>query len=73
MKEDYELRLILNLNPMSRKKVEAGTYCLRENEHGVDLNRNYKSHWNETHDDRFKHVTPGPFAFSEKETQIVRD
>ena len=37
--------MILNANPKSRAKVEKGDYCLRENENGVDLNRNYKSHW----------------------------
>jgi len=25
--------------------VEAGEYCLRVNENGVDLNRNWDSHW----------------------------
>ncbi len=69
--KDYELRMILNVNPISREKVEQGSYCLRENENGIDLNRNYKAHWNEVHDDRLKHVNPGPFAFSERETQIV--
>jgi hypothetical protein len=69
--KDYEVRMILNVNPVSREKVELGSYCLRENENGVDLNRNYKAHWNETHDDRLHHVAAGPFAFSERETQIV--
>ena len=66
--QDYELRMILNVNPISRVKVEAGDYCLRENENGVDLNRNYKAHWNEVNDARLTHVAPGPFAFSERET-----
>lgn len=45
IKDDYELRMIVNLNPLSREKVEQGDFCKRENENGVDLNRNYKSHW----------------------------
>jgi len=68
--------MIINVNPLSRTKVEKGQYCLRENENGVDLNRNYHAHWNEVdyilniqnHDEKIKHVAPGPFAFSEKET-----
>lgn len=37
--------MILNANPLSRQKVEGGEYCLRENENGVDINRNYDAHW----------------------------
>lgn len=40
-----EFRLILNANPSSRKVVEDGSYCLRTNENGVDLNRNWDAHW----------------------------
>jgi hypothetical protein len=31
--------------------VEAGDFCLRENENGVDLNRNYDAHWKHIQDD----------------------
>jgi hypothetical protein len=37
--------MILNLNPVSRMRVENGEYCLRLNENGVDLNRNYDAHF----------------------------
>ena len=37
--------MIMNANPLSRERVESGEFCLRENEHGVDLNRNYDAHW----------------------------
>jgi hypothetical protein len=37
--------MIVNANPDSRKKVENGQFCLRENENGVDINRNYDAHW----------------------------
>ena len=42
---------MVNANPISRAKVEEGEYCLRENENGVDINRNYDSHWEYNDDD----------------------
>lgn len=39
------MMLIVNANPISRKKVEEGVFCLRENENMVDLNRNYDIAW----------------------------
>ncbi|CAD8106529.1 unnamed protein product [Paramecium sonneborni] len=73
IKDNYELRMIVNVNPLSREKVENGDFCKRENENGVDLNRNYKSHWSKDHDPEMVRTAPGPFAFSEAETQTVRD
>ena len=43
--ENYELRMIVNANPIAREGVEKGDYCRRENENGVDINRNYDAHW----------------------------
>jgi hypothetical protein len=37
--------MILNGNPLSRTKVEKGDLCLRSDENGVDLNRNWDIHW----------------------------
>lgn len=37
--------MVLNANPHSRAKAEKGDFCLRENENGVDINRNYEAHW----------------------------
>jgi hypothetical protein len=37
--------MVVNANPNSRQRVESGEYCLRENENGVDINRNYDAHW----------------------------
>lgn len=76
VKDNYELRMIVNVNPLSREKVEQGDFCKRENENGVDLNRNYKSHWTSVrflyiikeHDPEMVRTAPGPFAFSEAET-----
>ena len=42
----YEIWVVLNGNPHSRKKVEEGDYCLRTNPNGVDLNRNWSQYWN---------------------------
>ncbi|CAD8066346.1 unnamed protein product [Paramecium primaurelia] len=70
--DDFELRMILNANPLSRQKVEGGEYCLRENENGVDINRNYDAHWEKVQDD-VRQVTSGPNPFSEPETRAVRD
>ena len=41
----FNYHMVLNANPASRRKVEEGEYCLRVNENGVDLNRNWDDHW----------------------------
>ena len=41
----HEIWVIVNGNPTSRAKVEDGDTCLRTNENGVDLNRNWDSYW----------------------------
>merc|ERR1719463_867630 len=38
---DNEFQIVVNGNPKSRQKVEQGDFCLRVNENGVDLNRNW--------------------------------
>eukprot|EP01017_Pseudomicrothorax_dubius_P041787 TRINITY_DN672_c0_g1_i1.p1 TRINITY_DN672_c0_g1~~TRINITY_DN672_c0_g1_i1.p1 ORF type:complete len:401 (-),score=117.39 TRINITY_DN672_c0_g1_i1:1081-2217(-) len=70
--EKTEFRIVLNANPESRRAVESGKYCLRENEHGVDLNRNWDDHW-EKSEDHQRQTTSGPYPFSEKESSAVRD
>nr|CEL73853.1 TPA: Zinc carboxypeptidase [Toxoplasma gondii VEG] len=35
------IQVVVNGNPVSRAKVEAGDFCLRGNENNVDLNRNW--------------------------------
>ena len=44
----FNYHIVWNANPESRKKVEEGNYCLRTNENGVDLNRNWDSHWEQS-------------------------
>lgn len=67
-----EFVVVPNANPSGRRVVEAGYYCKRTNENGVDLNRN----WGDEHrngaspgDD----ANPGPQGFSEPETRALRD
>lgn len=67
--------IVPNANPMGRKQVEAGNYCKRTNENGVDLNRNWGDEHRETMTDALKmdEKNPGPRGFSEPETQILKD
>jgi len=37
----FDFVIVPNANPQGRRMVEAGNYCRRTNENGVDLNRNY--------------------------------
>jgi len=69
-----EFLIVANANPISRKKVEEGEYCLRGNEREVDLNRNWDEEWQPDDGSAMSAETnPGPSPFSEVETQILRD
>jgi len=68
---ESEFQLVLNGNPNSRTKVEAGNYCLRTNPNGVDLNRNWDEMWS-NHDTGGSNTNPGPAPFSEPETRIFK-
>merc|ERR1719473_2664514 len=39
--KDSEFQIVVNGNPASRAQVERGSFCLRTNPAGVDLNRNW--------------------------------
>lgn len=66
--------ILPNGNPKSRVKVEAGEYCKRTNEDGVDLNRNFgDDHRNAQLAGKDDEMNPGPNGFSEPESQIVKD
>lgn len=71
--DNTEFRVVLNGNPHSRRKVEGGDYCLRVNENGVDLNRNWDEKWEQSPELSPQDTDPGPQPFSEPETQIFRD
>merc|ERR1719158_1748971 len=70
--KDSEFEIVLNGNPRSRSKVEQGDFCLRVNENGVDLNRNWDEKWEAEPDLAPQHTNPGPSAFSEPETRVFK-
>ena len=70
-----QYRIIPNGNPSSRSKVELGQYCLRTNQNGVDLNRNWGYQWSPTAppgSPEADQLEPGSGAFSERETKIFK-
>lgn len=67
--DHYKLRIIVNANPLGRKKVEKGNYCFRSNLNRVDINRNWDYNWGK--DIALKEEYPGAKAFSEIETQFT--
>jgi len=69
--EDNTFQMVLNGNPRSRRIVESGQYCVRENPSGVDLNRNWDEMWKGTTNNRAD-TNPGPHPFSEPETRIFK-
>eukprot|EP00450_Noctiluca_scintillans_P006113 CAMPEP_0194483502 /NCGR_PEP_ID=MMETSP0253-20130528/5086_1 /TAXON_ID=2966 /ORGANISM="Noctiluca scintillans" /LENGTH=403 /DNA_ID=CAMNT_0039323169 /DNA_START=48 /DNA_END=1259 /DNA_ORIENTATION=- len=67
-----EFQVVVNANPRSRKLVEEGDFCLRVNEDGVDLNRNWDEMWQGDAVMDPSDTNPGPKPFSEPETQILK-
>ena len=64
--------LIPIANPKGRTSVENGNYCQRVNENGVDLNRNWDSHWEPSESGYNKDTYSGTQPFSEPETQALK-
>jgi len=61
--------VVVNGNPRSRLAVEKGDYCVRANENGVDLNRNWDEEW----DQQMTLTTDrGTEPFSEPETRMFK-
>lgn len=60
--ENFIIKLVLNANPVSRKRVENGEFCLRTNGNGTDLNRNWDAGW-------VKETGFGPETYPGKYTQ----
>jgi len=69
--EDNEFDIVLNANPRSRLKVEQGESCLRVNENGVDINRNYPVDWGHFDEGEQADTNPGPHALSEPEVKLL--
>jgi hypothetical protein len=70
--QDSEFQIIVNGNPRSRSHVEQGDFCLRVNENGIDLNRNWDEEWAPVAEFDTVDTNPGPKAFSEPETQLFK-
>merc|ERR1719281_1237524 len=70
--QDSEFRIVVNGNPHSRKRVEQGEFCLRVNENGVDLNRNWDEKWQSSPVLDSSDTNPGNQAFSEPETKLFK-
>mmetsp|Transcript_23017 Transcript_23017/g.66727 ORF Transcript_23017/g.66727 Transcript_23017/m.66727 type:complete len:404 (-) Transcript_23017:104-1315(-) len=72
--DDVAFTIVPIANPLSRRKVEEGQYCLRTNEDGVDLNRNFgnKHRDVDSEEKRGDDTYPGPHGFSEPESLILR-
>lgn len=64
-------RINLIANPISRKQVEDGDYCVRGNKNNVDINRNWDYYWGKVIS--LKEENPGTKPFSEIETMFIKD
>jgi len=71
LRETSTFLIFPNINRGGRELVEQGKYCLRTNPRGVDLNRNWDDHWESG--SKADQTSGGQYAFSEEETQILRD
>mmetsp|Transcript_92224 Transcript_92224/g.257763 ORF Transcript_92224/g.257763 Transcript_92224/m.257763 type:complete len:413 (-) Transcript_92224:126-1364(-) len=70
--QESEFQIVVNANPVSRKRVEAGDFCLRVNPDGVDLNRNWAEEWQPSAVLEPADTNPGPSPFSEPETKALK-
>jgi len=70
--QDSEFQIVVSGNPHSRKKVEQGDFCLRVNENGVDLNRNWDEEWSAAPPLDPSDTNPGSKPFSEPETKLFK-
>lgn len=71
--EYSQIILVLNANPISRRKVEEGDFCLRTNENDVDINRNWGVYWDKTNCSPGSNTCSGPYPFSEPQTTEMRE
>lgn len=79
MLETREVWIVPMVNPDGRSRVEGGEMFWRKNVHpfatgvGVDLNRNYDAYWEQGDSSPRKETFRGEAAFSEPETQAIRN
>jgi len=69
--EKNNFRIFVNANPTGRMQVEKGDYCKRTNGNDVDINRNWDYFFGK--EITMSEENSGKSAFSEIETQFVRD
>jgi Zinc carboxypeptidase len=72
---DAEFLIFPNINLEGRRSVEAGQYCVRANENGVDLNRNWNDHWEDDTGNaqaKRRQAFGGTKPFSEPETEALK-
>jgi len=65
LRNSHGFVVVLNCNPRGRSLVEKGQFCTRENEDGIDLNRNWNVKFEPTEDH-------GTSPFSEPETEALK-
>eukprot|EP00392_Amoebophrya_sp_AT5.2_P007202 g7216.t1 len=65
----WEMKIIVNANPLGRDETLSKEGCNRLNENKVDLNRNFPVGFGRSNDDN---NPTGPAAFSEPETRILK-
>ncbi|MNR81297.1 Carboxypeptidase T precursor [compost metagenome] len=77
--DSREVWIVPMVNPDGRSRVEGGEMFWRKNVHpfdggvGVDLNRNYDAYWEQGDASPRKETFRGETAFSEPETQAIRN
>ncbi|MNK95617.1 Carboxypeptidase T precursor [compost metagenome] len=77
--DSREVWIVPMVNPDGRSRVEGGEMFWRKNVHpfdggvGVDLNRNYDAYWEQGDASPRKETFRGEAAFSEPETQAIRN
>lgn len=67
---NYDFVIVPVVNEFGRNKVQEGDYCWRTNENGVDINRNWDSHWKKD-STLGSNEYPGDHPFSEWESQVL--
>jgi hypothetical protein len=70
MLEQNNYLIVPIVNVPGKIAVENGDFCKRTNENGVDLNRNWDSHFNNESDDPDQFS--GKHAFSEWQTRVLK-
>eukprot|EP00808_Paulinella_micropora_P002546 g78110.t1 len=72
--QNVDLEVLPIASIWSRQQAEQGKTCLRKNENGVDINRNWDYLWHKQDKGRPNSESyPGPGPFSEPQSRNIRD